>query len=177
MTATQALTANMPRLPTTKDVITGASVNIVLKADQPTGRTVAGTVANVLTRGNHPRGIKVRLTDGRVGRVQSMGAGTGAETYSTTVPAPAPTALSGTRTTSSESGLPSQHIGLDAYIARGKPRQNGRGGSRSGKQEYLDGGEEAEVTLSSAVAICPVCGEFNGDEAAVAHHVANHFND
>jgi uncharacterized repeat protein (TIGR03833 family) len=61
------------RVPTVKDVVPGASVNIVLKADQPTGRTVSGTVKDVLTQGNHPRGIKVRLSDGRVGRVQSLG--------------------------------------------------------------------------------------------------------
>ncbi|GAB1199342.1 hypothetical protein APSETT444_008688 [Aspergillus pseudonomiae] len=65
----------MPRVPTTREVVPGAPVNIILKADQPTGRTVSGTIADVLTRGNHPRGIKVRLTDGRIGRVQSMGTG------------------------------------------------------------------------------------------------------
>ncbi|ROT42153.1 hypothetical protein SODALDRAFT_354281 [Sodiomyces alkalinus F11] len=64
--------APSPRVPTTAVVIRGASVNIVLKADQPTGRTVSGVVQDILTRGNHPRGIKVRLTDGRVGRVQSL---------------------------------------------------------------------------------------------------------
>lgn len=166
----------MPRMPTTKDVIPGASVNIVLKADQPTGRTVAGVVANLLTRGNHPRGIKVRLTDGRVGRVQSMAVGTETGTQITTAPAPAPAALSATRTATSESGFPSQHIGLDAYITRGKPRHNGKGGGRSTKQGPVDGREE-EVTQSSEVMICPVCGEFNGDEVAVAHHVASHFGD
>ncbi|KAM0756436.1 hypothetical protein T439DRAFT_352123 [Meredithblackwellia eburnea MCA 4105] len=45
------------------------NVKIILKQDQPTGRTVEGTVKEVLTRGDHPRGVKVRLTDGRVGRV------------------------------------------------------------------------------------------------------------
>ncbi|OJJ72172.1 hypothetical protein ASPBRDRAFT_88403, partial [Aspergillus brasiliensis CBS 101740] len=58
--------------PTTQHVRPGAGVHIVLKKDQPTGRTVSGIVGEVLTRGNHPRGIKVRLVDGRVGRVQSM---------------------------------------------------------------------------------------------------------
>jgi uncharacterized repeat protein (TIGR03833 family) len=43
-----------------------------LKVDQPTGREVQGIVAELLTIGNHPRGIKVRLQDGRVGRVQRM---------------------------------------------------------------------------------------------------------
>ncbi|KAI0852721.1 hypothetical protein F5Y00DRAFT_153567 [Daldinia vernicosa] len=59
-------------VPKTTEVVQGAVVNIVLKADQRTGRQVSGTVRDVLTRGDHHRGIKVRLTDGRIGRVQSM---------------------------------------------------------------------------------------------------------
>ncbi|KAI9923870.1 hypothetical protein ASPWEDRAFT_26426 [Aspergillus wentii DTO 134E9] len=158
----------MPRVPTTNQVIVGAPVNIVLKADQPTGRTVAGTIATVLTRGNHPRGIKVRLTDGRVGRVQSMASGNAGSVTNTAAAVPA------ARTTA-EPGLPSQHIGLDAYMTRGKQRQNGRGGR--GKTGPVGGEEEQVSTQSSAAVTCPVCGEFNGDEAAVAHHVAGHFGD
>ncbi|TAQ89489.1 hypothetical protein B7494_g2167 [Chlorociboria aeruginascens] len=59
-------------LPNTNQVIPGAAVSIVLKIDQPTGREVHGLVQDILTSGNHPRGIKVRLVDGRVGRVQRM---------------------------------------------------------------------------------------------------------
>lgn len=73
--STTAMLRHQTPLPTTREVIPGALVNIVLKADQPTGRTVSGTVRDVLTRGNHPRGIKVRLSDGRVGRVQSIASG------------------------------------------------------------------------------------------------------
>ncbi|PHH52134.1 Uncharacterized protein YwbE [Ceratocystis fimbriata CBS 114723] len=62
----------MPSVPGINQVVRGALVNIVLKVDQPTGRTVAGVIQDVLTRGNHPRGIKVRLADGRVGRVKSL---------------------------------------------------------------------------------------------------------
>lgn len=50
----------------------GLYVSIVLKADQRSGRQVQGRVAQTLTRHNHPRGIKVKLTDGRVGRVQQI---------------------------------------------------------------------------------------------------------
>lgn len=50
----------------------GLLVSIVLKADQRTGRQVQGTVSQILTRHNHPRGIKVKLTDGRVGRVERI---------------------------------------------------------------------------------------------------------
>ncbi|PRQ73835.1 Uncharacterized conserved protein (DUF2196)-domain containing protein [Rhodotorula toruloides] len=47
----------------------GTSVAVTLKQDQGTDRTVEGVVAERLTRGDHPRGVKVRLQDGRVGRV------------------------------------------------------------------------------------------------------------
>lgn len=50
----------------------GVLVSIVLKQDQRTGRQVQGSVKDVLTRGNHPRGVKVRLADGRIGRVQQL---------------------------------------------------------------------------------------------------------
>ncbi|KAF6240944.1 hypothetical protein HO173_000737 [Letharia columbiana] len=52
----------------------GVSVNIVLKADQRSGRLTSGSISEILTRGDHPRGIKVRLTNGQVGRVQSLSA-------------------------------------------------------------------------------------------------------
>ena len=51
----------------------GASVLIVRKADQRSMRLTRGTVAAILTRtAHHPHGIKVRLTDGQVGRVQKI---------------------------------------------------------------------------------------------------------
>ena len=45
----------------------GALVSIILKADQSTGRQVQGTVGDILTKHDHPQGIEVLLTDGRVG--------------------------------------------------------------------------------------------------------------
>ncbi|MEG1850208.1 MAG: YwbE family protein [Oscillospiraceae bacterium] len=52
------------------DVKPGALVDIVLKADQPTGKLTRGRVARLLTHSpNHPHGIKVMLDDGKVGRV------------------------------------------------------------------------------------------------------------
>lgn len=59
-------------VPTTAQVHPGTAVSIILKADQPTGHQVHGIVGELLTRGDHPRGIKVRLRDGRVGRVQGL---------------------------------------------------------------------------------------------------------
>jgi len=52
------------------NIRTGLEVDIVLKADQASGRRTRGVVADILTRSpHHPHGIKVRLQDGRVGRV------------------------------------------------------------------------------------------------------------
>jgi uncharacterized repeat protein (TIGR03833 family) len=49
------------------------SVDIVLKADQKTGKLTNGVVKDILTNSaTHPHGIKVRLTDGQVGRVQKV---------------------------------------------------------------------------------------------------------
>lgn len=54
-----------------KDIHSGLSVDIVLKKDQPTGKLTHGIVKDILTKSPvHPRGIKVRLQDGQVGRVQ-----------------------------------------------------------------------------------------------------------
>ena len=54
-----------------KDIQPGSSVEIVLKADQRTGKLTKGIVKDILTNSStHPHGIKVRLTDGQVGRVQ-----------------------------------------------------------------------------------------------------------
>lgn len=55
----------------------GLEVEIVLKADQRTGKLTRGRVADILTSsGTHHRGIKVRLADGQVGRVQNILSGT-----------------------------------------------------------------------------------------------------
>lgn len=48
----------------------GAVVNVVQKQDQRTGTLTQGVVAQILTNSaNHPRGIKVRLSSGIIGRV------------------------------------------------------------------------------------------------------------
>ncbi len=55
------------------DINIGARVNIVLKADQRTGKMTGGTVAKILTKSSfHPHGIKVMLQDGQVGRVKEL---------------------------------------------------------------------------------------------------------
>lgn len=51
----------------------GIKVNIVLKEDQRSGKLTQGIVQNILTNSpTHPHGIKVRLTNGAVGRVKEV---------------------------------------------------------------------------------------------------------
>ncbi|HTX90324.1 MAG TPA: YwbE family protein [Anaerolineales bacterium] len=51
----------------------GLRVRIVLKQDQSTGKLTEGIVRDILTSSpTHPHGIKVRLTDGQVGRVKEI---------------------------------------------------------------------------------------------------------
>ena len=56
-----------------KDIHAGLAVSIVLKKDQRTGKLTSGIVKDILTKSpTHPHGIKVRLMDGQVGRVQKI---------------------------------------------------------------------------------------------------------
>ncbi|NQV89982.1 YwbE family protein [Candidatus Uhrbacteria bacterium] len=56
-----------------KNIHPGLYVAIVLKADQRTGKLTQGFVQDILTSSAvHPRGIKVRLDSGEVGRVQHI---------------------------------------------------------------------------------------------------------
>jgi len=61
---------------------------------------------------------------------------------------------------------PAEEIDLFAYVKPAKQKKRG-------------GVEEEEVVKeaasAAATASCPVCGEFEGDEMAVAHHVESHF--
>jgi uncharacterized repeat protein (TIGR03833 family) len=55
------------------DIKIGATVKIVLKSDQRTGKLTEGIVGKILTNSSfHPHGIKVMLTNGQVGRVQEI---------------------------------------------------------------------------------------------------------
>jgi uncharacterized repeat protein (TIGR03833 family) len=167
-------------VPNITRVVAGAFVSIVLKIDQPTGKEVQGVVADVLTNGNHPRGIKVRLVDGRVGRVQRM--------------VSEETARAGSESLSGlgrNGEVGSQFGPLDTLRP---PRFTRR---------YHDVREEEELVTPSAgysledflplghalredpplleskpasSQTCPVCGDFNGDEEAVSYHVGKHFD-
>jgi uncharacterized repeat protein (TIGR03833 family) len=51
----------------------GLVVEIIQKSDQRSGKLTRGTVQEILTNSSfHPYGIKVRLSDGRVGRVAKI---------------------------------------------------------------------------------------------------------
>jgi uncharacterized repeat protein (TIGR03833 family) len=55
------------------DIHLGDTVDIVLKQDQTTGKLTRGVVKEILTGSpTHPHGIKVRLTDNKIGRVKAI---------------------------------------------------------------------------------------------------------
>lgn len=63
----------MVAVPNRSEIAAGMRVSIIEKQNQPTGARTEGIVARVLTKSpSHPHGIKVMLTDGRVGRVQEI---------------------------------------------------------------------------------------------------------
>lgn len=60
-------------LPLRSDIRSGLKVQIIEKQNQHSGAVTEGIVARILTSSPaHPHGIKVMLTDGRVGRVKAL---------------------------------------------------------------------------------------------------------
>lgn len=56
-----------------ENIYPGLEVEVTIKEDQGTDRLTRGIVDEILTNSRfHPRGIKVRLKDGQVGRVQNI---------------------------------------------------------------------------------------------------------
>ena len=112
-------------------------------------------VQDVLTRGDHPRGIKVRLRDGRVGRVQRL---VGEEA-----------ARNGTFGRNGEGGG-----GIAAATYTDVREEAGTGVPRAGGyslEDFLpvghplrDEAQEELVEHTNETQICPVCGNFEGDE-------------
>lgn len=159
-------------VPTLSQVVPGASVYIVLKEDQPTGRETPGVVQDILTNGNHPRGIKVRLRNGQVGRVQRMR--TEAEA---SVPGPANPSV-GSKPSSSARGGGATGAGgrfthrytdvrNDDYFADGPPPRSLADFMPAASQDVAD----TEPVASGPTVNCPICEAFEGDEAAVTHHI------
>ncbi|EPQ67124.1 hypothetical protein BGT96224_968 [Blumeria graminis f. sp. tritici 96224] len=188
------ITTNLT-VPTSQQVCIGTSVSIVLKEDQSTGRQVQGLVKEILTRRDHPRGIKVRLQDGRVGRVQVIMIKPARDSLAGTVDE-SPKNLDFNSISTVNRARPRQsqvsdfridgfdeprHVtaSLDDYMVvkkkgkQKKPRQNS---SRCEDQEH-GSSKEAQYTPGDEAPSCPVCGNFNGDDAALMHHVNSHFED
>jgi uncharacterized repeat protein (TIGR03833 family) len=60
-------------VPKRADIRANLRVAIVQKQDQRTGKPTTGIVKDILTSSpTHPHGIKVRLTNGQIGRVQEI---------------------------------------------------------------------------------------------------------
>ena len=60
-------------IPARSEIHPGSRVMIVEKHNQSSGQLTEGVVMQLLTKSpTHPHGIKVRLVDGKVGRVQAI---------------------------------------------------------------------------------------------------------
>lgn len=60
-------------IPQRKDIHPGMVVKVIEKNNQLSGVLTEGVVERILTRSTtHPHGIKVKLLNGRVGRVQEI---------------------------------------------------------------------------------------------------------
>ncbi|KAF1834385.1 hypothetical protein BDW02DRAFT_457218, partial [Decorospora gaudefroyi] len=149
-----------PAVPSFASIQPGGAVSIVLKEDQASGHRVSGIVADILTRGDHPRGVKVRLRDGRVGRVQGLVEGEAGRMVGGRV----------------ERDIRDE----DEYLYGGG---EGRVMDTSGLFGALEEADRRYVESRGSgatqvgVVTCPVCGEFEGDEGAVARHVEDHFGE
>jgi uncharacterized repeat protein (TIGR03833 family) len=54
-------------------ILPGCTVDIILKEDQRSGKKTRGIIQEILTNSQtHTHGIKVRLKDGRVGRITEI---------------------------------------------------------------------------------------------------------
>lgn len=63
----------MKNLPTRRQLRLGQTVQIVEKQNQRTGKLTKGIIARILTKSSsHPHGIKVKLENGKVGRVKEI---------------------------------------------------------------------------------------------------------
>lgn len=150
-----------------RQVVPGSSVSIVLKADQRTGREVQGIVQDLLTRGDHPRGIKVRLQDGRVGRVQRM---TGSNALVDTA------AIGNAESFQDEPELSPRP---EFRMVFKEPKRSGTKTLSEPSSENVANrctSVEAPLLVGSAIVVCPICSNFEGDEAAVSYHVERHLS-
>lgn len=156
-------------VPTISQLTPGTPVYIILKEDQPTGKETHGIVSELLTKGNHPRGIKVRLRDGQVGRVQRLSTETSAPAKDNIYPnsnanaAPARTGRFSHKYTD---------IRQDEYHEEPPPRSladflpPSLDQAEEERQDTTGGGGGGQPALD-----CPFCADFKGDETAVTVHI------
>ncbi|KAL6694510.1 hypothetical protein J3F84DRAFT_377080 [Trichoderma pleuroticola] len=156
-------------VPTSRQVVPGAAVFIILKEDQPTGRETQGVVQDVLTSGDHPRGIKVRLRNGQIGRVQRLDDGS-SEPSNGAAWAPSPSNVSSSRFSSRYTDMRNDD---DFEYLEGPPPRN-----LADFMPDLDvpttstsDSEAGGARLDESIVVCPICEAFEGDEAAVTHHL------
>lgn len=69
---------------------------------------------------------------------------------------------------------PPEQLDLMAFVKQ--PKQKKRGAKASSQSQQSQSQQGDEEVVSAKMATCPVCGVFEGDEAAVAHHVEGHFD-
>ncbi|KAL7934595.1 hypothetical protein V8C35DRAFT_301368 [Trichoderma chlorosporum] len=154
-------------VPTSRQVVPGAAVFIILKEDQPTGRETPGIVQDVLTSGDHPRGIKVRLRGGLVGRVQRLDAGSSEPSNGT-----------GLASNTSSSRFSNRYTDIrndddfENYLQGPPPRNLADFMPELDLPAASESSDEAGgVRIDEGTVICPICEAFEGDEAAVTHHL------
>lgn len=138
----------------------------MLKEDQPTGRETRGVVADVLTRGDHPRGVKVRLRDGRIGRVQRM---VEEVVASSSGPGEAGDNAPVAGSTSAPRSMRFTHRYTDVRnddFLEGPPSR-----SLADFMPELDEPSWRPKDTNQQTAKCPFCEEFEGDEEAVTYHI------
>ena len=159
----------------------GVTVSIVLKVDQPTGKLTTGRVADILTRGDHPRGIKVRLQGGQIGRVQSLSAAATTSVQAEVLPVLSSTAGLGAVPQLPRRGLqddyrndpvPVETRSLEDYIK--KPSRNKRKG-----QKAKVGDEEPPVAVESEQSMTDphqqLKTEFPGIDSALVAAIVNDY--
>lgn len=155
-------------VPRTSEVIPGATVSIVLKADQLTGRQVQGEVQDVLTRGNHPRGIKVRLKDGRVGRVQKIVEGISPSIIQNSISSAAAEAkIASVNITDKK-----RDTRLEEADYQSEPPPRTLAAFFPSVEEQIPDFRSNKISVETVK--CPFCGDFEGDEVAVSRHVEEH---
>lgn len=163
-------------------------MSIVLKEDQQSGHQVKGIVADLLTRGDHPRGVKVRLRDGRVGRVQGLvSEAEGQQGEAIVGGAGANLGRNGEGVESIARGRRGGRMERDIreedeYLYENRSPNQDQGlfaalDEADKRHEQRRIGPAFPPLRPEETAFCPVCFKFTGDEAAVAMHVEEHFAD